>query len=409
MKEEAHSKSIKSLGALILYIATVSAAYCAAPTPPVNPVATVKKGKVTISWSAPSSDGGSRIRKYTAVATQDGANCSVTNANLTTNRKTKKCSIRKLSPVVRTFRVYARNKHGVSEPSRESNPVVASRSHVDAACGISHGLIMESAPSALTDLCLSGLSTTPLAQDDGRYIWSCVGLGAGRSVQCNSLPQTPISPIPLGHIYIQEFPFGPFSLVNIETGALTPQKNVDCGGLTTAAALTDGTVVGAKLDGSVYKVDPVSGVCKSLFKAPEEIGSLAAAPNGDIVMQSFNDTYGKKQIYRFSLAGDKLSNVALDGIDSLGGIAFAQTGRLYGAGIYGFNDVRWYELNPFNGSISEIARGNALALSEICIDSAGIAYGHSRGSLYKYEAATGKFLGSLTLQRDMGLGAIVCR
>ena len=167
--------------------------------------------------------------------------------------------------------------------------------------------------------------------------------------------------------------------------------------------------VGSKSDGTVVKFDPASGSCQPQFTAPEWLDGLAIAPNGTIVGLSQATMFGSKQIYQISVSGVVLSKVPLAGVSSLGGIAYAPNGKVYGAGIFATNDARWFELTPSTGSVSVVAGGNQLALSEVCIDSAGTAYGHSFGILYFYNASTGSLLRTLTLQRDLGLAAVVCR
>ena len=49
-----------------------------APGAPQNLVATAGNGQVSLSWSAPSSDGGSQVTGYTATASPGGATCSTT-------------------------------------------------------------------------------------------------------------------------------------------------------------------------------------------------------------------------------------------------------------------------------------------------------------------------------------------
>jgi hypothetical protein len=195
----------------------------------------------------------------------------------------------------------------------------------------------------------------------------------------------------------------------LTTGVLTPQTSIECGGISAAAVGADGVAVGSKSDGTVVKFDPVSGRCQTQFTAPEWLDGLTIAPNGTIVGQSQATSFGAKQIYQFSASGAVLSKVALVGVSSLGGIAYAPNGKVYGAGIFATNDVRWFELTPSTGSVTVVAGSNQLALSEVCIDSAGTAYGHSFGVLYLYTASTGALLRTLTLQRDLGLAAVVCR
>lgn len=256
-----------------------------------------------------------------------------------------------------------------------------------------------SKPTFMSDL--AGVYVATLTVNDGRV-----------SSVANTVTVTAALAVPAviaGNVYIQDFPFGPFNLVNLATGALTSQVSVACGGISAATVGLDGVAVGTRSDGSVVKVDPVSGKCLAFFNAPEWLDSFAAAPDGSYVGQSQQTLFGAKQIYRFSATGTVLSKVALSGVGSLGGFSFAPNGQLYGAGIVAINDVRWFRLDSASGIAAAVAAGNQLALSQVCIDSAGIAYGHSFGILYRYSAVTGVLLSSLTLQRDLGLGAVVCR
>jgi hypothetical protein len=207
-----------------------------------------------------------------------------------------------------------------------------------------------------------------------------------------------------GKVYIQEFPFGPFSQVNLISGELVAQTDVACGGLSSTTVGAGGVAYGSKSDKSIVQVDPVSGRCKIEFTAPEWIANLAIAPDGTFVGQSQASTFGARQIYRFSSSGDVLSVVPLSGVSSLGGFAYAPNGKLYGPGMFG-----WFELDPITGIAQPVGPSTQIPLSQICIDSAGLAYGHSFGVLYQYLATTGAPIGSLTLQRDLGLAPIICR
>jgi hypothetical protein len=101
--------------------------------------------------------------------------------------------------------------------------------------------------------------------------------------------------------------------------------------------------------------------------------------------------------------GDQIENV------SFGGLSYSPSGKLYGNAIIGFNVVTWFEISLDGVSV---AYGNTqirLALSEICIDSAGTLYGHSDGKLYSYNSTTGSLINVLQMERLLDLGAIICR
>jgi hypothetical protein len=226
------------------------------------------------------------------------------------------------------------------------------------------------------------------------------------SVACNlSTPQ-----VSSGNLYVSEFPLGPFDLVNKQTGVLTAQSATSCGAISSSALGPDGRAIGTKSDGTFYRFDPVGGSCQYLFTAPEWLSQIAIASDGSIVGMSQATTFGARQIYRFSSSGTVLSKVALTGPTSMGGFAYAPDGNIYGDAINGINNVGWYFLNPLTGQLSLVASGNQLGLSQICIDSAGIAYGVSFGTLYKYTASTGVLIDKTVLQNSLsGLAAIVCR
>ncbi len=86
------------------------------PKRPTNVTGTPFNGAVTVSWNAPTSDGGSPITSYKATSSPGGFEC-------TTAGQTS-CAILGLSNLVNyRFTVVATNDLGTSPPSAESDPI----------------------------------------------------------------------------------------------------------------------------------------------------------------------------------------------------------------------------------------------------------------------------------------------
>ena len=92
-----------------------------APVPgiPVGVSATAGNGQAKVSWSAPTSTGGSRITGYTVTSSPGGFLCTTTGA--------KSCTVKGLvNDIPHTFTVTAKTATGASDPSVPSNSVTPS-------------------------------------------------------------------------------------------------------------------------------------------------------------------------------------------------------------------------------------------------------------------------------------------
>lgn len=92
-----------------------------APVPgaPVGVSATAGNGQAKVSWSAPTSTGGSRITGYTVTSSPGGFLCNTTGA--------KSCTVKGLvNDIPHTFTVTAKTATGASDPSVPSNSVTPS-------------------------------------------------------------------------------------------------------------------------------------------------------------------------------------------------------------------------------------------------------------------------------------------
>ena len=87
----------------------------AVPQPPTGVAAVAGDGQVTVSWSAPTDDGGSPVLDYTATANPGGATCTTTSTSCVVSGLTNGTGY--------TFTVTARNAIGMSVPSAPSATV----------------------------------------------------------------------------------------------------------------------------------------------------------------------------------------------------------------------------------------------------------------------------------------------
>lgn len=226
---------------------------------------------------------------------------------------------------------------------------------------------------------------------------------------------TPSSPDPdpvvfpaveAGKLYVMKFPSEPFNLVDKNSGVFTPQASIQCGGIAGASVGPDGVAIGSLSDGRIVQFDPVSGQCKNVFTAPEWLTVIAVAPDGTIVGQSQEKSFGAHQLYRFTPTGTLISKVPVASGENFWGMAFGPDGKLYGSGILGGFST-WAEINPATGQFT--LKGSGAAISRVCIDSAGVAYGNDFGRLVRWNAATGAYIGSIDMQQDTSLGPFICR
>jgi hypothetical protein len=92
-------------------------------------------------------------------------------------------------------------------------------------CGTANGILTNDPPSHV-DLCLAGHATT-LKQDDAKaYLWSCVGVGGGASINCRTGGPLPVYPEPTAKLYVNMKTKNP----QFKTGVVKSQPiGIDCG------------------------------------------------------------------------------------------------------------------------------------------------------------------------------------
>ncbi len=86
------------------------------PSTPLNVTASASDGSATITWDAPSSNGGTPITLYRVTSTPAGASCTTTSLQCSVNNLINGASY--------TFSVKAENAIGQSQPSTPSSPVI---------------------------------------------------------------------------------------------------------------------------------------------------------------------------------------------------------------------------------------------------------------------------------------------
>lgn len=161
--------------------ASTSATTVALPDAPTSVTATAGQGSATITWTAPTNDGGSAITGYTVTAVPIGT-CTPNPATAAT------CTVSGLvNGTTYNFSVTATNAAGNSAPSATASatpvaPPPPDPDPIDGVCGSSHGQTLTVAPQA--NLCVSG--TPSSVSGSGPWSWSCSGQYGGRSASCSA-------------------------------------------------------------------------------------------------------------------------------------------------------------------------------------------------------------------------------
>ncbi|AGX86715.1 DUF1566 domain-containing protein [Candidatus Symbiobacter mobilis] len=134
------------------------------------------QGQATISFTAPTDNGGAAITGYTVTASPGGLTASGTASPLTVTGLSNGTAY--------TFTVKATNSAGASAASAASNSVTPTAPVTNGACGSAHNTALTSAPAS--GLCTNG--TAGAVSGSGPWAWSCAGSGSGggSTAQCNT-------------------------------------------------------------------------------------------------------------------------------------------------------------------------------------------------------------------------------
>jgi hypothetical protein len=145
------------------------------PGAPVIGTAIAGNGQATITFSPPSTNGGSVITSYTATSNPGGLAGTGTTSPITVTGFT--------SGTAYTFAVTASNSVGISTSSSPSNSVTpVGADPVNGTCGTSNGGTFTIIPS--TNLCSTGTATS--VTGSGPWNWSCTGANGGANAPCSA-------------------------------------------------------------------------------------------------------------------------------------------------------------------------------------------------------------------------------
>ncbi len=203
---------------------TISAVFIPPEKPSIPTQVTPLSGnaKAKVSWKA--SRGivdGYRVEAYTADTLNPPSvgTCEAKPPNTS-------CEVVNLSNgAMYRFRLLAYGPGGTSDPSSFSEWTVPGSPPVNAVCGTANGVLTNDPPSHV-DLCLAGHATT-LKQDEAKaYLWSCVGVGGGASINCRTGGPLPVYPEPTAKLYVTLKTKNP----QFKTGVVKSQPiGIDCG------------------------------------------------------------------------------------------------------------------------------------------------------------------------------------